>query len=183
MRTRLPLALGLLLVSPAYAFNEPTDFRGISWGTSMEQAQQILLKNWEPSTQPGGGPECVPAKGFCRQRTTLGPVKVVFTYVFKADKFVTALVAFKPDDYVTVRRIFDEKYGQPTDRQIETIRTKMGVPYENERSFWKGATASILLRRFAGRIDEGRAMVSLNASVDEGTAEREQAIKKGKDDL
>ena len=67
--------------------------------------------------------------------------------------------------------------------QREEVRSKAGVPHENEIIAWRGAKVSVLLRRFSRRLDEGSADVTLNAHVEEGLAERDKALKKGKDDL
>jgi hypothetical protein len=180
---RLALALVLLVAFPVVAFNEPSDFRGVPWGATQSQAQDILLKNWQPGSAPLGAPTCTPAKGICMQSGKLGPIEVTFGYTFREDQFVSGIVLFKSADYPAVRRIFDERYGEPTKRWREEVRSKAGVPHEQEASLWKGAKVSVMLNRFGQRLDQGRAGVALNEIVEQDMAAREKALKKGKDDL
>jgi hypothetical protein len=167
-KTLAALALALLLLaSPALAWNEPENFRGIPWGATMDQAQETLLKTWPAGVTP---PDCSRETGVCGHPGKLGPIDVTFIYSFKEDRFAFAQVRFKTIDYDTVRRVFEERYGTPTLRQSDQI-------------WWKGENASVLLRRVGSRAMEGSALIALKSAVDKNTAERDKAIKKGKDDL
>ena len=167
-RTLAALALALLLLaSPALAWNEPENFRGIPWGATMPQAQGTLLKTWPAGVTP---PDCSRETGVCSHPGQLGPVEVTYLYSFKEDRFSFAEVRFQTIDYETVRRIFEERYGAPTLRH-------------GDLNSWKGESVSVLLQRIGSRPMEGLGLITVKSAVSKETAEREKAIRKGKDDL
>jgi hypothetical protein len=167
MKLAFVVAMALVAAPAALAFNEPDNFRGIPWGSTMDQAQETLLKTWPAGVTP---PHCSRETGVCGHPGKLGPVDVTYIYSFKDDRFSFAQVRFKTIDYDTVRRIFEERYGTPTLRQ-------------SDQNWWKDENASVLLRRVGSRAMEGSALIALKSAVDKNTAERDKAIKKGKDDL
>ena len=69
---RIVLAASLTLATPAVAWNEPGDFRGVPWGASVEAAKAKV-----PTLT------CIPPEGPCREFFELGPATVYSFWTFR----------------------------------------------------------------------------------------------------
>ena len=66
-----------------------------------------------------------------------------FFYLFKDNKFSSAIMTFKVADYDAVRTILDERYGPLMTRKQDTVQTKVGVSHLQETSTWSGVRVTI----------------------------------------
>jgi len=154
---RAALALTLLLATPAFGWNEPTDIQGLPWGATQAELQAKLQDTRDPVRCDS--PE------FCKTRNVnFGPVRVSISYFFLKDgKFEMAVLSFKPSDYDQVLTVFRERYGQP----VLTREERMRVPNScatatNHIVHWSGDRVVIDLQQYQSPT-EGRATIMLKA--------------------
>lgn len=83
------------------------------------------------------------------------------------------------DDFDKVTELFTEKYGKPTSRAAQSVKTKAGASFVNDTLVWDGARVSITLERFSTDINTFGAIV-LNKPVAE--ANSRAAAEKTKSD-
>lgn len=70
----------------------------------------------------------------------------------------------KEDDYGKVKSMFIQKYGKPKLQGTETVKTKAGAIFQNEKLFWEGERVVILLKRYGDTINESSVSV-INKTV------------------
>jgi hypothetical protein len=178
-----PLALAFyLLVSDALAFYEPDGFRGIKWGTSLTEAEQILKALYAKRILVGDEPSCDSARtserladcAVCVANTDIESVKVKLYFEFYQDRFVAVTVLSTPTSYAALKRSFIARYGAPTraDR-----RKKIGPfsEYTSEELLWEGPTVQIKLSQYVGGPTYTVAVIALRAEVDRQAAEQKKS--------
>lgn len=177
---RLAFAFILLLASPALAFNEPDGFRGVKWGASKDS----LI---DSATKRGDATALCPPTGLaltiCSTEAMIGPVPAAVEYRFRDDRFVSVAIRFQPSQFSGIAETFVLRYGAPTKRSQEPLQTRGGARLTNDVLRWNGKAVVIELRRYAVSADEGSAGLWTQAELTRALAERDKAIKKGKDDL
>jgi hypothetical protein len=180
MRLALALALVLLLASPAFAFNEPDGFRGLKWGATKDDLDAAAMKRGDATVLC---PPSRPPHAICSTEVMIGPAPAMVDYRFRDERFVAVSVRFQPDQFSGVAETFILRYGPPTKRSQEPVQTRGGARLTNDILRWTGKAVVIELRRYAASADEGSAYLWTQAEFARMLAERDKAIKKGKDDL
>lgn len=80
----------------------------------------------------------------------------------------------KADDYEIVKSMFIQKYGKPTLQKTETVKTKVGASFQNEKLYWDGRKVSIILKKYSDTIDKSSVSV-INKAVAIKAVEAEQS--------
>lgn len=83
----------------------------------------------------------------------------------------------KIDDYDTVKEMFIQKYGRPKSQITETVKTKVGATFQNEKSYWEGQKVAIILKKYGDTIDESSVSV-INKVVATKAVQAEQGKMK-----
>ena len=178
-----PLTLLLLLVaSNALAFYEPDGFRGITWGTSLTEAEQSLKSLYAKGIFVGDEPSCDSARtserpadrAVCVASTDIDSVTVKLYFEFYQDRFVSVTVLSTPASYAALKRGFIARYGAPT----RTDRKKKVGPfseYTSEEVLWDGPTVHIRLSQYVGGPTFTVAVIALRSEMDRQAADREQS--------
>ena len=183
MRLVPPLALAFYLVaSDAVAFYEPDGFRGIQWGTSLTEAEQILTGLYARGVLVGDEPVCDGARtserpadtAVCVASTDIESVRVKLYFEFYQDRFVAVTVLSTPKSYAALKRGFIARYGAPT--QADT-RTKIGpfTEYASEEVLWEGPTVHIKLSQHVGGPTFTVAVIALRSEVERQAAEQKKS--------
>jgi hypothetical protein len=155
---------------------DPDSFRGVPWRASEEETKKIHAERGEYLS-------CVAGRICYDSAAGIGPVRAHISFSFQDGQFTHALITFKPESFATLRRIFVERYGEPTSETEEPYQTKGGIKTTNPIVRWVGQRVWIEIRGYGGKITEGRASLMLRDEIDKGVREREKAIQKGKGDL
>ncbi|KWS33162.1 hypothetical protein [Pseudomonas syringae] len=77
------------------------------------------------------------------------------------------------DNFSALVELFTNKYGPPTRRTSEPVKTKSGSSFSNETLFWSGKKVSIVIQKYAGDINTTAATVSDLAAAEKRSAERD----------
>ncbi len=181
MRVVLWLALALSLTpNAAPAFYEPDGFRGLKWGTSATEAEQILKGLFAKRVLVGDEPVCdrAPAGAavadgpVCRAQADIGTVRVKLYFEFYQDRFVAVTLLSTPTRYADLRRSFVERYGPPT--RAETKR-RFGPfsEHSSEEVLWDGPMVHIKLAQYVGGPTLTVAVISLRSEVERRAAQSE----------
>ena len=173
MRLALLLALAFsLVVFEALAFYEPDGFRGIKWGTSISEAEQILRALYAKQVLVGDEPVC--DNTVCTANTDIGAVRVKLFFEFYQDRFVAVTVLSTPPSYADLKRSFIARYGTPT-RADTKKRIGPFAEHTSEEVRWEGPTVHIKLSEYVGGPTLTVGVIALRSEVDRQTAEREQS--------
>lgn len=78
------------------------------------------------------------------------------------DRIVTLSVHFSPSDFDTIELALVAKFGQPTKRTSNPVKTRAGAEFLNTTLIWTSPTATMTALRYGDSIDAG--MVLLEAS-------------------
>ncbi|WP_152645533.1 hypothetical protein [Pseudomonas sp. 10-1B] len=65
----------------------------------------------------------------------------------------------KVENYDTVKAMLLQKYGQPLKQSSETVKTKVGVSFQNEKSYWDGQKVMLILDKYGDTIDKSEISV------------------------
>ncbi|WP_264311988.1 hypothetical protein [Pseudomonas putida] len=65
----------------------------------------------------------------------------------------------KEENYDTVKSMLLQKYGKPLKQSSETVKTKVGAAFRNEKIYWDGKKVTIVLERYYDTIDKSRVSV------------------------
>lgn len=181
-RWQVGLLLVLFLVgSTALAFNEPTGFRDILFGSREWQIREKYPRS-----------HCYPVEGGSHDDVVCtidmkiadAPIEVSFRLIGEPTErqMMSVLLVFRPNDYGLLRDAFIDRYGQPHARKTETVTTRAGAKLDNEVLTWSGVKTWTTISRYGSRIDEGFAFVTTQEYqriLKQREAERKEKAKKG----
>lgn len=176
----LGLAIALIAFGDASAWNEPTGFRGVPWGSSEEVLKDKFdAHNCLDTSHP------VYPERICQVSPLekIGPVEVTGFYSLRRGKFVSVDLLFDIDGFTMMKGIFFERYGRPTKSETEKIKSRGGAEFLNESHEWRGTKAIVKLQKYGTRVDQSSATISTVAEMEESLRRHQEAIKKGKKDL
>jgi hypothetical protein len=164
----------LWVVGPSVvrAWDEPTGFRDIPWGSSQETVRAQL-----PSLQ-------------CNERGCSGNLSIGEVRAYTAIRFSksdggmdTVVLLFPSKDFYQMKQAFLARYGEPTKRETPIFQNRMGARFENERLEWEGETVFIRLSQYASKLTDGSAIIQTAEARRRGFEEFREKAKSGKKDL
>lgn len=170
---------------------EPDGYRGLTWGTTVAAAAEVLdsaercLCMWGGDdnslckAKPEKDPKKVPPSRVCFTTFEVGPVQVEDQITFLNDSLAAASMSFDTDHYEKMREIFIDKYGPPTSRESKEVQNRMGATFQQEELEWKGKTTTVSLNRYGSKLTQGAAYLLTNAYRDHVQATAEAEKKKG----
>lgn len=65
----------------------------------------------------------------------------------------------KADNYDAVKSMLLQKYGKPLKQSSETVKTKVGAAFQNEKTYWDGQRITIILEKYYDTIDKSSVSV------------------------
>ena len=83
----------------------------------------------------------------------------------------------KSSAYPALASLFIDKYGAPTSKKVEKVKTKAGAEFENETMVWKGKAVTIVLEKFGKSINTSTAFLSSNDLMEKSAKSAEAASK------
>lgn len=87
------------------------------------------------------------------------------------------------EDFPKLVQIFITKYGQPTHRSSDVVKTKGGAEFTNESLRWRGKKIDITLEKYDGDINTSSAALRTKAYKKRTAAEGGQMIQDAADKL
>jgi hypothetical protein len=167
----LVVLLVVVLSAPALAWDEPSDFRGVPWGASVETVKEKIPEM-----------SCYESVA-CSGDLWVGTVKTYTRLLLRDGGLDAVIVAFPASDFATIKPIFIERYGQPTSTSTPEFQTKAGTRFENEVLLWVGKKVHVSLRRYGDSLTFGTGRIHTKAGLDEVERQLKERAKKGKKDL
>ncbi|HHW1707561.1 hypothetical protein FA195_16610 [Pseudomonas aeruginosa] len=162
---------GYALAAPKNAaikpwIQEPDSFMGINFDQRLEHSLPQCPSGYEPPKSMCRG---APYQGLYTIEGTPS-IGLIGGYGLSAMAktgpvdwfYLTAQV----DDFPRLTQIFITKYGQPTTRSTETVKTKGGAEFTNENLQWVGKKVEITLLKYDGDINTSSATLRTVASKD-----------------
>jgi hypothetical protein len=167
----LVLVLSILAAAPAFAWDEPSGFRGVPWGASVETVKEKI-----PEVS------CYESVA-CSGDLWVGTVKTYTRLLLREGGLDAVIVAFPADDFNIIKPIFIERYGQPTSRSTPEVQNKAGARFENEVLLWAGKKVQVTLRRYGDSLTYGLGTIRTQTGLEEEAKKGRDRAKKGKKDL
>src|SRR5258705_12182717 len=130
------------VASRTLAFDEPSGFREVAWGSSSGDLRKKL-----PVDYCGDNPQ---AGHFCRSKTLrIGEVPIGHAvFQFTNDAFDGVMLRFDPKDFDKLSAVFVERYGPPTSQEIQELETRAGGRVTNPILMWSGTATAIRIMRY-----------------------------------
>jgi hypothetical protein len=177
------LAVALSLApATAASFYEPDGFRGLTWGSSVAQGEQMLKALYAKRVFVGDEPVCeraraatgVPERVVCTAQTDIGTVRVKVYFEFTDDRLVAVTLLTTPAWYADLRRSFVDRYGPPTRAETKT-RSGPFAEHSSEEVVWEGSTVRIKLAQYVGGRTLTVAVIGLRSELGAAPSEPESA--------
>jgi hypothetical protein len=145
------------------AWKEPSDFRGIPWGASVETATEKIHENWQKRRDSGEFVLSTEIRTvhhderskYLHYRDKIGDVPVDIALGFLDNKLANVVAIFETHHFPTLQAAFTERYGKAQRDTRETLKTRMGVEYQNHTLEWVGQRLTINLRRYGSDVNNG----------------------------
>jgi len=173
--------VSLALVSGVFA-EEPTGFRNIPFGTTERQ-----IKDLYPDILCFSMPNGPHGYVACTMNTEIGDAKVHVSLRLVGEpgerQLASVGIGFSPRDYEKLRQAFIDRYGAPTEVRRETLTTRMGAAYEQEKLYWIGATTVTSVSRYGSTVDRGYGAISTKSYGELLKRQQQDKREKARKDL
>ncbi len=146
---------------------EPSGFRNVPWGASVDEAKKVV--DFTICTEPKG------RESSCYINLDIGDLGIPNAFQFLDGKLDMVVLTYDPSSYETVRQALIDRYGPPLTATHETLRNAMNATFENETVYWKGSRILLSASRYMGKIDKGQAIFQVLAITER---ESEAAAKR-----
>lgn len=182
----LALGFGLTFaVSAACAQSwkrEPETILGATFGVKPD---------WAQIEQCGSGQHLATKYGFCSMAISgwgslvpLGgfPVNEFRSGMMELDadeNLVQLTIYAKHADYQVVRSILIERYGQPTKRDVVTLKNKLGATFSSERLSWSGSRIIAMLSEWESNLNDSSVTFAYTPWLSKLVREDTERVKAG----
>lgn len=172
----LPVVMLLTFANEASAWNEPSGFKGVPFGSSEETLKgKIQITGCHNLRMP------IFPERFCDARLEIGGVAVEATFSFRSDTLVGINLTFDSQNFSTMEDIFIERYGTPTSQADNQVQTMGGATHVNRTDVWDGSLVHVTLVRYANKITQSLASLITKAEakkmLDRSDEEKKKAAK------
>jgi hypothetical protein len=170
------LFLGIFPASSVLAWNEPTGFRDIPWGTKPE----VVRQRFPDFTCKRG--EKVIIQNVCLGKLMIGDIHVSTLLGFDTGGLDLVQLFFDSKDYPAMKETFLARYGATTSQKKTLIRNRLGVEFDNDILEWRGARVVIVLEQYGDTLSESYAVMETTEGIQWRNArirEQKQQRKKG----
>lgn len=142
---------------PEVWVQEPTSFLGIKLDEKLIYQMKQCPEDY---SDPDGMCYERPFQGYYPLRSTpplgIGYGAAVMTH----DSQIREIrLTTKEGNYDNVKSMLLQKYGRPLKQSSETVKTKVGAAFKNEKIYWDGKKVTIVLERYYYTIDKSRVSV------------------------
>ncbi len=156
---------------------EPDSFMGIRFDQKLEYSLPQCPAGYEP---PKSMCRSAPYQGLYTINGTPS-IGLIGGYGLSAMAKTGPVDSFylttQVDDFPRLTQIFITKYGQPTTRATEVVKTKGGAEFTNESLQWLGKKVEITLQKYDGDINTSSAALRTTASKERAVLEGGQKIQ------
>lgn len=147
---RAGVVMGVVLAATnVFAWNEPTGFRDVPFGSSEEQLRQNI-----PAMSCGGETLGFLPERRCSGYLNIGQVEIYTQFGFRNGGLSRVSFFFRSKDFSSIETAFTAKYGQPTGVEEQNISTRGGLQALNRTLHWRGTKITIRLERYTGSLND-----------------------------
>lgn len=172
--------LGLLAVTQAQTAPQ-FDFKGLRPGLSLEQVHQLGLTACSKRKTAFADSICHHPLG---RTDTVAGAPAAWVFASMIDDSVSSIsVGFAPRDWEQVSQAFIVKYGTPTDRRTETLKTRGGLEVENLLLTWRAPAGTMVLEKYSSSIDRSTLRIDAPQAAEQFKQRRKDAADKNSKDL
>jgi hypothetical protein len=155
------------------AWDEPTGFRDIPWGTSPAAVKAAL-----PQVT------CTYNGTSCAGDMILGGWALISVYITFGDHGMDAVsFTFATKHFDTMVGAFVERYGEPTTRESHPVQNRMGATFVNDELHWQGERVTISLSKYGTNVTESSATLLTKEAIERETLRSQQNKAKARDAL
>lgn len=162
--TLVALSFAANAADPPAWLKEPKDFGGLPFGASEKEVASKLKLDAAVACL------LIEEQRSCIHHGTIGDVKVMEIYQFEDDRLVQVHISFKPPQFQSLRDLFVERYGDPTETWTEPFETVGGGSATNEILEWRGDRMILQMEKFGPSLHESLALIATRQWYDK-TAE------------
>jgi prepilin-type processing-associated H-X9-DG protein len=145
---------------------EPESFKGVKFFVGSEAEAKNLI------------PKLACVNGTCITQIDVDGWKIDVNFSFVDGHLRSVVGQFDSENFTSVRQIFVEKYGTPSQDNHSEVRTRMGVQYTQETLLWTGDSLSLNVSKFGSKIDKGFFGFIPTKDIEDQLRKAEEAKKK-----
>lgn len=156
---------------------EPDSFMGVRFDKKLEYSLPACPKTYEAR-----GEMCREEPYQTYYRIQHGPeIGVGYQLGIMASNSVvdSFYLTTNPDRFEDLVTIFIKKYGEPSQRIPQTVKTKGGAEFKDELLLWKGKAVTIVIKKYDGDINTASASLQSNASTERKAQEKNSGAASG----
>lgn len=157
--------------NPAVWTKEPDSFMGIRFDQKIDQVLPLCPSSGIARNM------CHDAPYNTTYRVRSGP-DLGFGYGLHADSGGQGVESFymtaKSEDYASLSQLLISKYGPPTERTGDAVKTKGGAEFRNETLLWKGSKVIIFVQKYSGDIDTSAVSIRTMDAFNRQSAETQK---------
>lgn len=155
---------------------EPDSFMGVSFNKKLEYSLPLCPAGYQ------SGPMCRDEPFQTYYNIKNGP-SIGIGYHLGAMASGNSVDSFyltaSPEEFGQLVDIFVKKYGPPSQRISNIVKTKAGGEFTDEILSWKGKTMSMLIKKYDGDIETSSATIETNASIERSAQKKTQSADGG----
>lgn len=144
----------------AFAASEPFGFKGIDLGSGIEPVASNPKYDCRSASAPGSDTICS-LRAQEKETIAGAPIRSLFFFYYDG-KLTGIAIHLEEKNFAQVVEALRGKYGEAR-LEREAIRNLKGVGFENRAYTWTGQGATLMARRYSGRLD----LSSIRFSADE----------------
>lgn len=155
--------------------NEPNSFVGIRFDQKVDEVLPLCPPRTQRRTQ------------MCHEEpyqnlftVAMGP-DLGFGYslsVFAGGEGVESFyLTTDSENYSRLAQLLITKYGAPTDRSTELVKTKAGAEFNNETMRWRGSKVAIVSQRYGGDINTSVVTIKSISASEKSAADADRKTK------
>jgi len=166
------LLLVMMMFQTAKWTQEPKTFRGIPIGGSMTEVKKMFPTSLTCENPSSETFICALYNAYIGDENPFEFINLFFV----PDKLDQVIASFPVGRYDVLRSAFVQLYGPPHKRELSQIKTKLGIPYDQEILSWSGANVMVTLSRYSENVERGRLHIVTKTYSDRFAKEEKQKV-------
>ena len=163
-------------VAPAQWEQEPDSFMGMRFDKKVDDVLPLCPSNGISETMCHDKPY---QNSFLIRRGPPLDFGYGLTVFAGGDGIESFYMTAKSEDYASLSHLLISKYGAPTERWTEVVKTKGGAEFNDETLAWQGKKVVIFAHKYSGDINTSTVSIKTLVAAQRQAAEIERKTKEG----
>jgi hypothetical protein len=175
-----------LWTTVGWTYNEPSEFMGVQFGISCENAKAIIEARMEKRKADKKMLGCAGSDSRYDSLSfydVIGKDKVFVSMNFLDNRMELVALVFDSDSYGRITEAFLAKYGKADAIQNGIAQNKLGGTFPNQTIAWIGKNVNIMFNQRGTKISNSACMLMTNRWMSANKEDRNKALDKALKDF